>query len=61
MLFHSWQFPKARKEVPSLSRYYKIKDGVGVGVGASVSARARTPSGSNPRGTIILNLYFILY
>ena len=38
-----------------LKKNIRTEDGPGVGAGVSVSAGNGTASGSNPRGTIILN------
>ena len=49
MLFLSLQFSKSRERNDKVKMFHENRDGVGVGAGDG------TPSGSNPRGTIIFN------
>ena len=49
MIFLSLQFSKSRERNYKVELFQENRDGVGVGAGDG------TPSGSNPRGTIIFN------
>ena len=59
MLFLSLQFSKSRERNDKVELFQENRDGVGVeawaGARAYVGVGDRTPSGSNPRGTIIFN------